>query len=120
MLTMSSEETRKRADSLAREIEKIQKIQEGTKPAAPLDISVLQSCSRPGGGSFPDLLLPGFCVGLRIPGMSVSELEQKMRKATPAVIGRIEDGRYIMDPRTLETSQEKIIAKTIEEILRSL
>ncbi len=117
MLTMSSEETRERAKSLAGELGKIK---EQKRPESFLDLAVSQTFSRPGGGSFPDLVLPGFCVSMRIPGISVSELDQQMRKSSPAVIGRIEEDRYIMDPRTLDTGQETIIAKTIEDILRSL
>ncbi len=117
MLTMSSEETLERANILAGEI---QKIKDQGADGIFTELSVAQTWSRPGGGSFPDLLLPGFCVSMRIQKMSVSELDQKMRKSSPAVIGRIEEDRYIMDPRTLNTGQEKVIAKTIETILRNL
>ncbi|MFH2092412.1 MAG: L-seryl-tRNA(Sec) selenium transferase [Pseudomonadota bacterium] len=73
--------------------------------------------SRPGGGSFPELELPTRCVTLEPKTMSVSKFEQRMRSSTPAIIGRIEDNRYILDPRTIQDGQEDIISSTIARIL---
>lgn len=73
--------------------------------------------SRPGGGSFPELDLPTRCVTLRPVNLSVSKLETAMRLSTPAIIGRIEDNQYILDPRTLQDGQETIIASTLARIL---
>ena len=73
--------------------------------------------SRPGGGSFPQLNLATRCVTIQPKNMSVSRLEVKMRMSTPAIIGRIDDNKYILDPRTIQTGQEVSISSTLKKIL---
>ncbi len=111
MLTMSEEESRERAVLLEQAIR--------TRTPG-MDLRVEKTHSRPGGGAFPQVLLPGFCVSVTIDGISVDKLEQRMRQSSPPVIGRIEQERYILDPRTLFPGQENIIATTIENILQGL
>jgi L-seryl-tRNA(Ser) seleniumtransferase len=74
--------------------------------------------SRPGGGSFPNLNLPTRCITLRPRHMSVSRLETCMRESTPAIIARIEDNKYILDPRTIQNGQEDRILSTLTQILK--
>jgi len=73
--------------------------------------------SRPGGGSFPELELATRCITIQPRNMSVSKLEIKMRLSTPAIIGRIENNKYILDPRTIQNDQEVIISSTLAKIL---
>lgn len=73
--------------------------------------------SRPGGGSFPELDLPTRCVTVRPRQLSVSRLETAMRLSTPAIIGRIENDWYVLDPRTIQDGQETIISSTLARIL---
>ena len=73
--------------------------------------------SRPGGGSYPDLKLPTCAVTIQPRQISVSALEKELRAATPPVIGRIEDNRYIIDPRTIQAGQEEILINTLTTIL---
>jgi L-seryl-tRNA(Ser) seleniumtransferase len=109
MLTLSFEDIVKKADLL------FQAIQKAIGPLAHLRFSDMNS--RPGGGSFPELDLPTRCVTIQPVNLSVSKLETAMRLSTPAIIGRIEDNRYILDPRTLQDGQEAIIASTLARIL---
>ncbi len=109
MLTMTFEETCRRAASLKKILENIQG-PVGTIALADLD-------SRPGGGSFPALRLPTRCVTLKPAAMSVAALERRMRLSTPAIIARIENDRYVMDPRTIQPGQETIISSTLETVL---
>jgi L-seryl-tRNA(Ser) seleniumtransferase len=73
--------------------------------------------SRPGGGSFPELNLPTFCITLRPNDISVAELERKLRLSSVSVIGRIEDDWYVIDPRTLQQGDEDIILTSLEKLL---
>lgn len=109
MLTMPFETLCQKAQVLMKSIQK--------KVTAPLAIELVDMNSRPGGGSFPELNLPTRCVALLPETLSVSKLEKQMRSATPAVIGRIEDNRYILDPRTIQDGQEDIISSTLSRIL---
>ena len=110
MLTMTYEDTRRKADVLYEQIKKV---------CGPDDtVACVDMKSRPGGGSFPDLELPTRCVTLMPATLSVAALERRMRLSTPAIIGRIENNRYIMDPRTILPGQETLISSTLDTILR--
>jgi L-seryl-tRNA(Ser) seleniumtransferase len=73
--------------------------------------------SRTGGGAFPELRLPSRCVTVTAPGMSAARMEKAMRSHTPAIIGRIDNDRFVMDPRTLQQGDDEVIASALETIL---
>ncbi len=109
MLTMSFEETCSRAAVLE------QSIKDACGPLGGIASADLES--RPGGGSFPALRLPTRCVTLKPDNMSVAALERRMRLSCPAIIARIENDRYVMDPRTIQPGQETIISSTLKTVL---
>ncbi len=109
MLTISFEDICKKADLLLKTIKK--------ESSSLADIEFADMNSRPGGGSFPELNLPTRCVTIKPKNISVSKLELSMRLSDPAIIGRIEDNKYILDPRTIQTGQEQIISSTLSKIL---
>ncbi len=109
MLTMSYDQTCKKAGDLEKQIKKV------IHATARIELANLES--RPGGGSFPELKLPTQCITIRPENMSVAHLEKSLRQASPAIIGRIEGDRYIIDPRTIQTGQDEIISKTLGKIL---
>ncbi len=109
MLTMSYDQTCKKAGILHKIIDKV------IKDLAEVDLADLES--RPGGGSFPELKLPTCCVTIRPKNMSVAKLEKGLRLSSPPIIGRIEGDRYIIDPRTIQTGQEEIISTTLEKLM---
>jgi L-seryl-tRNA(Ser) seleniumtransferase len=109
MLTISFNEICKKAELL------FKSIKEKTTPFADIDLADMNS--RPGGGSFPELNLATRCITIQPKNMSVSKFEIKMRLSTPAIIGRIENNKYILDPRTIQTGQDMTISSTIAEIL---
>jgi len=109
MLTMSYDEIRKKAERIYSAITK--------QISAYADIHMEDMNSRPGGGSFPELNLPTRCITIRPQNMSVTKFEIAMRLSSSAIIGRIEDNRYIIDPRTIQDDQEQIIISTLTSIL---
>jgi len=54
-----------------------------------------------GGGSMPELLLPGFGVALQPKACSARELARRLRQGEPAALGRLQKDRLILDVRTL-------------------
>ena len=60
-----------------------------------------------GGGSAPETYLPSWGVALEFPGMSVSEIEETLRRSDPPVIVRVEDGHVVLDFRTIFASEEE-------------
>lgn len=82
-----------------------------------LTVELLDLSSKAGGGSLPLLDLPSRCLGVAADGTSANVVEQWMRNNTPPIIGRIENDRFIMDPRTLQEEELDIIAKAFADML---
>ena len=97
MLTVPDGELAERAARLAAAI----------GPAA----EVVDATARVGGGALPLLELPGPAVAL--PGRSPDALAAALRRADPPVIGRIEDGRLLLDPRTLAGDEVEATARAV-------
>jgi L-seryl-tRNA(Ser) seleniumtransferase len=72
---------------------------------------VVAAVARVGGGALPLLDLPGPAVAVSVPGVSPDELAARLRAAEPPVIGRIEDGRLLLDPRTLADDELPLVAR---------
>jgi len=99
MLTADEETLRARAARLAAAI--------GT-PAV-----VVAATARVGGGALPLLELPGPAVAVALPGVSADDLAARLRAADPPVVGRIEDGRLLLDPRTLADDELPLVAQAL-------
>ena len=64
-------------------------------------ISLRPDVSRVGGGAFPERDLPTTLVCLEPAAMSATALKQALLETTPPVLGRLEEGSFCLDPRTL-------------------
>jgi L-seryl-tRNA(Ser) seleniumtransferase len=76
----------------------------------------MKTKSLVGGGSAPGSTLPSFAVSVEIGGMSCDELSQALRRHEPAIIARVEEGRVLLDMRTVFPGQVEIIAMALAEI----
>lgn len=65
---------------------------------------VVPGRSTVGGGSLPEETLPTWLLAL--PARSADGLARRLRQMDPPVIGRIEGGRVVLDPRTILPEQE--------------
>ena len=74
--------------------------------AAAIGGEVIESVARVGGGALPLLELPGPVVAL--PDAS---LAARLRAGDPPIIGRIEDDRLLLDPRTLTDEEAAMVAR---------
>lgn len=100
----------------AREIEKLIK-EVGLKG---LSTEIFPSTSRAGGGSLPETGIPTTCVGIEIENISAVFIEKFMRKNNPPIMGRIEADKFILDPRTIQDEEEKIIASAFKNLKQEL
>jgi L-seryl-tRNA(Ser) seleniumtransferase len=80
---------------------------------AGLEAEVIDGASTVGGGSLPGETLPTKLVALGSEGPDA--LAAALRAASPPVIARIEDGRLVLDPRTVLAEQEDQLLATIRE-----
>ena len=74
---------------------------------AGVDCDVVDSEAAVGGGAFPTARLDSAAVA--IAGKAV-DLEQKLRRSTPAVVGRIVENRLLLDMRSLTADQDQAFA----------
>ena len=70
-----------------------------------------------GGGSVPTQLLDTWAVSLCPERISVNALEEAMRRREKPIVGRISEGRYLLDVRTIRPDDYGYICDTLEEIL---
>jgi len=76
-------------------------------------ISVEEDKSRAGGGSLPEVDLPTHVVSIKPLKISVNDLEERLRKGEPPVIGRIRDDRLIVDMRTVQDKEIRTLSECI-------
>ena len=70
-----------------------------------------------GGGSVPTQLLPTFAVALPADRVSPNQAEQALRCREKPIIGRITEGRLLLDVRTIFPEDMEYIADTAAEVL---
>ena len=82
-----------------------------------VEADVVRASSRVGGGALPLLELEGPALALDAPPAGVDALAARLRTGDPPVIGRIHDGRLLLDPRTLRDEE---IAETATAVAAAL
>jgi L-seryl-tRNA(Ser) seleniumtransferase len=78
--------------------------------AAAIGGDVVATEARVGGGSMPDVALPSSAAALPDPR---GELAAALRTGRPAVVGRVEDGRLLLDARTLRDEDVDAVAGAV-------
>jgi len=81
--------------------------------AALTDGQVVSSVARVGGGALPLLELSGPAVALDAGPGGADRLAGALRAGSPAVIGRIQEGRVLLDPRTLADTEIGLAATAV-------
>jgi L-seryl-tRNA(Ser) seleniumtransferase len=72
---------------------------------------VIETRATVGGGSLPGETLPS--IGLALAGGSASRVLAALRQGDPIVIGRIEDGRVVLDLRTVDPAADRALGTAI-------
>ena len=109
MITESVESVRSRAERLAERI--------GRRAAGGCRVSVEDSESSIGGGSFPINPLPTSVVRITVAAGSADRLSRALRAATPAVMVRVKGNAVIVDPRTVLEDEENLLIEKLGEAL---
>ena len=81
-------------------------------------VTVEEAESTVGGGSLPGEVLPTRLLALRQTAecrLSVAELAARLRKGQPPVIGRVERGALLLDPRTVLPGQDETLLRVVRE-----
>lgn len=103
MLTTPLAELRRRCESFAQWLRAIPDI----------TVGVREDESFVGGGSLPDVSVPTAVLAIGADGISETELASRLRTGTPAVIGRVQDGRVLLDLRCVFERQEAELLEAV-------
>ncbi len=76
---------------------------------------LVTAVAKVGGGSLPLLELPGPAVALGAP--DPDRLAAMLRRGDPPVLGRVQDGRLLLDPRTLTEDDIALVAAAVRAAL---
>ena len=105
MMRLSKEDVRRRAEKIAEKSESSQ-----------LSIQPLDGESMLGGGAAPSAVLPTCLLALTSSRFSADELAARLRRSHPPVVARIEDGRVLLDLRTVFTEQDEVLALVLRAL----
>ena len=103
MLHASAEEIEGRAQCLAESL---------METTLDLDIKVVPSVARSGGGTLPVFEIPSFAVSLGVPDADARA--GRLRSADPPVVGRVREGRLLLDVRTLLPGDEEAVVAAVK------
>ena len=69
-----------------------------------------------GGGSAPSAVLPTTLIALTSNSLSANELATRLRASHPPVIARVEEGRVLLDLRTVFPAQDEVLRQILGQI----
>jgi L-seryl-tRNA(Ser) seleniumtransferase len=110
MLALDAAQVGTRAEALRRAITR-------RAPGARARLAVVDGVSRTGGGSSPSGERPTRLLSIAEPGGDAAGLEQALRRGDPPIVGRIHDGKLLLDLRTVLPSEDEALATRIAEAL---
>jgi L-seryl-tRNA(Ser) seleniumtransferase len=105
MMRLTKNEIGKRAESLAAQI-----------LSAKISIDLIDGESVIGGGAAPSSVLPTRLLAISYVGLSADELAARLRASDPPVIARVENGKVLLDLRTVFADQDPMIAAALHRI----
>jgi L-seryl-tRNA(Ser) seleniumtransferase len=105
MMRLTIHEIGKRAEALAAKVS-----------SAKLKAEIVDGESVIGGGAAPSSVLPTRLIALTCDGLSPDELAGGLRASEPPVIARVEDGRVLLDLRTVFPEQDEFVAAALHRI----
>ncbi len=85
-------------------------------PQARLRAEVVDGRSAIGGGTTPGLEIPSRVIALSHLGHGADWLDERLRRADPPVVGRIERDRLILDLRTVRPAEDEELASALAQI----
>jgi L-seryl-tRNA(Ser) seleniumtransferase len=106
MLAATAGELRPRAEAIASRL----------RTLGAWKVEVVAERSQPGSGAAPDVFLDTFCVAIEAPHLGASALALELRRAEPPVFTRIQNGRVLVDPRTLLAGDEDLLVRAFQEV----
>jgi L-seryl-tRNA(Ser) seleniumtransferase len=114
MMQLAKADITKRAAALITAIQS--QAGEGARPTQ-AKLAILDGESLIGGGSAPSAVLPTTLIALTCYSLSASEVAARLRASDPPVIARVEDGRVLLDLRTVFPAQDEALTGVLSQVL---
>jgi L-seryl-tRNA(Ser) seleniumtransferase len=83
-----------------------------------LRVEIVDGESILGGGAAPSSILPARLLALTCEGLSADELVARLRSWDPPIIARVDEGRVLLDLRTVFPEQDAAIEKSLATLGR--
>ena len=122
MMRLTKEEIGGRAETLAKSVNAVHVTQPATASHAAsnqkpgIKAEVIDGESVIGGGAAPSSVLPTRLLALSRDGLSADQLAERLRANDPPIIARVEEGRVMLDLRTVFAHQDPTIAAALSRI----
>jgi len=107
MMRLSKEEIARRVEAL------VAKVQTAQAKPAKLKLALLDGESVIGGGAAPSAILPTRLIALTHPDLGADELSARLRTNTVPIIARVEEGRVLLDLRTVFPEQDAVLVEAL-------
>jgi len=107
MMRLSRDEVANRAEVIVSNLR---------KDAGNLHLELIDGESVVGGGAAPTAVLPTRLIALTHGKLSADELCARLRQFNPPVIARVEEGRVLLDLRTVFPDEEKTLVAALEAV----
>lgn len=108
MMSLTKEEIGARAASVA-----------SCAQSSNLKLEVVDGESVIGGGAAPSSGLPTRLLAVTCTGVSADNLSDRLRASDPTIITRVEEGRVLLDLRTVLPEQDSVVADVLQRIART-
>jgi L-seryl-tRNA(Ser) seleniumtransferase len=82
-----------------------------------LKTEIVDGESLLGGGAAPSCVLPTRLLALSCEGFTADELCARLRESDPPIVARVEEGRVLLDLRTVFPEQDSVLASNLTRIL---
>ncbi len=105
MMRLTAEDIGKRAQAVASQMH-----------SAKLRVEVIDGESVIGGGAAPSSVLPTRLLALTSKDFSADELAARLRSSDPPIIVRVDEGRVLVDLRTVFPAQDSVVAEALNRI----
>jgi L-seryl-tRNA(Ser) seleniumtransferase len=105
MLAAGEEELAARADQIRQKVVDV--------AGGAVEVEVVRSTGRAGGGALPLLELDGPVVALRPADADPDALCARLRSGEPPVVARIRDGAVLLDPRTVAEVEVEFLVRAV-------
>jgi len=108
MMCLSKDEIARRAEKIVARVASAQ--------LKRLKLELLDGESVIGGGAAPSTVLPTRLIALTHLDLSADQLSARLRASTPPVIARVEEGRVLLDLRTVFPEQDANLATALASL----